>query len=76
VGSIVGGLIGSRVSKVSVPIALGGTIESPKVRPGQGVPSFAGAATTSGAAPATSAPGQPAPPQNPVDTIKDLFKKH
>jgi len=77
VGNIVGGLIGSRVSKISVPIALGGTIESPKVRPGQGVPSFAGAATTSGAAPAaTSAPGQPAPPQNPVDTIRDLFKKH
>jgi len=77
VGNIVGGLIGSRVSRISVPIALGGTIESPKVRPGQGVPSFAGAATTSGAAPAaTSAPGQPAPPQNPVDTIRDLFKKH
>jgi len=35
VGSIVGGFIGSRVSKISVPIALGGTIESPKVQPGQ-----------------------------------------
>src|SRR5579864_753194 len=77
VGNIVGGLIGSRVSKISVPIALGGTIESPKVRPGQGVPSFAGPATTSGAASAPSATGQPpAPPQNPVDTIRDLFKKH
>src|SRR5579872_3246810 len=76
VGSIVGGLIGSRVSKISVPIALGGTIESPKVRPGQGVPSFAGAASASGAAPASGAPGQPAVPQNPVDTIRNLFKKH
>ena len=77
VGSIVGGIIGSRVSKISVPIALGGTIESPKVRPGQGVPSFAGATSASGAAPASATPGQPpAPPQNPVDTIRDLFKKH
>ena len=76
VGSIVGGLIGSRVNKITVPIALGGTIESPKVQPGKGVPSFAGAASASGAAPASSTPGQPAAPQNPVDTIRDLFKKH
>jgi AsmA protein len=69
VGSILGGLLGSRVSKITVPIALSGTVESPKVRPGQGVPSFAGPASTGG-------PGQPAPPQNPVDTIRDLFKKH
>ena len=69
VGSIVGSLIGSRVSKITVPIALGGTVESPKVRPGQGVPSFAGPASS-------GAPGQPAPPQNPVDAIRDLFKKH
>jgi hypothetical protein len=73
----VGGIIGSRVSKISVPIALGGTIESPKVQPGKGVPSFAGAAPASGTAPASSTPGQPAAaPQNPVDTIRDLFKKH
>ena len=69
VGTIVGSLIGSRVSKITVPIALGGTVESPKVRPGQGVPSFAGPASS-------GAPGQPAPPQNPVDAIRDLFKKH
>src|ERR1700676_3129495 len=69
VGSIVGSLLGSRVSKITVPIALGGTVESPKVRPGQGVPSFAGPASS-------GAPGQPAPPQNPVDAIRDLFKKH
>ena len=76
VGSIVGGLISSRVSKITVPIALGGTIESPKVQPGRGIPSFAGAAPASGAA-TSSAPGsQPAAPQNPVDTIRDLFKKH
>src|SRR5579863_5700574 len=40
VGKIVGGLIGSRVGKISVPVALGGTIESPKAEPGKGVPSF------------------------------------
>jgi AsmA protein len=76
VGQIVGGLINSRVSKITVPIALGGTIESPKVQPGKGVPSFAGATSTTGAAPNSSAPGQPAAPENPVDTIRNLFKKH
>jgi hypothetical protein len=76
VGSIVGGLIGSRVSKITVPIALGGTIESPKVQPGKGVPSFAAPASASGAAPSSTAPGQPAVPQNPIDTLKDLFKRH
>jgi AsmA protein len=76
VGSIVGGLIGSRVSKITVPLALGGTIESPKVEPGKGVPSFAAPASASGAAPSSAAPGQPAAPQNPINTLKDLFKKH
>jgi hypothetical protein len=76
IGSIVGGLLSSRVSKITVPIALGGTIESPKVRPGKGVPSFAGPSSAPGAT-GTSAPaGQAAPPENPVDTIKNLFKKH
>jgi AsmA protein len=75
VGSIVGGLISSRVSRITVPIALGGTIESPKVQPGKGVPSFAGPASASGAAPASSTPGQPAAPQNAVDTLRNLFKK-
>jgi uncharacterized protein involved in outer membrane biogenesis len=72
VGSIVGGLIGSRVGKITVPFALGGTIESPKVRPGKGVPSLGAPSSASGSAPAS----QPAAPQNPVDTIKNLFKKH
>jgi AsmA protein len=76
VGSIVGGLLSSRVSKITVPIALGGTIESPKVQPGKGVPSFAGPASTSGAAGSSSPAGQTAAPENPVDTIKNLFKKH
>jgi AsmA protein len=76
VGSIVGGFLSSRVSKITVPIALGGTIESPKVQPGKGVPSFAAPASTNGAAPSSSTPGQPAAPQNPIDTIRDLFKKH
>jgi AsmA protein len=76
VGSIVGGFLSSRVSKITVPIALGGTIESPKVQPGKGVPSFAAPASTNGAAPTSSTPGQSAAPQNPIDTIRDLFKKH
>src|ERR1700730_9206022 len=75
VGNIVGSLIGSRVSKITVPIALGGTIEKPKVQPGKDIPSFAGAASASGAAPASGAPGQ-SEPQNAVDTIRNLFKQH
>jgi hypothetical protein len=72
VGGILGGLIASRVGKITVPFALAGTIESPKVTPGKGVPSFGAPSSASGSAPAT---GQPAAPQNPVDTIKNLFKK-
>ncbi len=72
VGSIVGGLIGSRVGKITVPFALMGTIDSPKVRPGKGVPSFTAPASASGSAPAST----PAvTPQNAVDTLKNLFKK-
>jgi uncharacterized protein involved in outer membrane biogenesis len=70
VGSIVGGLIGSRVGKITVPFALGGTIESPKVRPGKGIPGLGAPSSASGSAPTS----QPAAPQNPVDTIKNLFK--
>jgi len=76
VGSIVGGLLSSRVSKITVPIALGGTIESPKVQPGKGVPSFAAPASASGTAPSSAPASQPPAPENPVDTIKNLFKKH
>jgi hypothetical protein len=76
VGSIVGGLISSRVSEITVPIALGGTINSPKVQPGKGVPSFAGPASGSGATGSSAPTGQPAAPENPVDAIKNLFKKH
>jgi hypothetical protein len=75
-GNIVGGLISSRVSKITVPIALGGTIDSPKVQPGKGVPSFAAPPSASGTAPSSAPAGQPAAPQNPIDTLKDLFKKH
>jgi hypothetical protein len=63
--SIVGGLLGSRVGKITVPFALEGTIESPKVRPGKALPSTASAPS-----------GQTATPQNAVDSIKSLFKKH
>jgi hypothetical protein len=76
VGSIVGGLISSRVSKITVPIALGGTIESPKVQPGKGIPSFAGPSTAPGTAGSSAPAAPPAAPENPVDTIKNLFKKH
>jgi AsmA protein len=76
VGSIVGGLIGSRVSKITEPITLSGTIDSPKVQPGKGVPTFAAPASASGSAPSSTAPGQSAAPQDPINTLKDLFKKH
>ncbi len=70
-----GGLLGSRVGKIIVPFALGGTIETPKVTPGKGVPSFTAPSTATGAAPSAAPSGQPAAPQNPIDTLKDLFKK-
>jgi uncharacterized protein involved in outer membrane biogenesis len=63
--SIVGGLIGSRVGKITVPFNLEGTIDSPKVRPGKALPSTASAPS-----------GQTAAPANAADTIKSLFKKH
>jgi len=63
--SIVEGLIGSRVGKITVPFNLEGTIDSPKVRPGKSLPSTASAPS-----------GQTATPQNAVDSIKSLFKKH
>ena len=71
-GSIVGGLVASRVGKITVPFALGGTIDSPKVQPGKGVPSLGAPSSASGSAPS----GQSAQPQNPADTLKNLFKKH
>jgi AsmA protein len=74
-GGVVGGLLGSRVGKIVVPIALGGTIESPKVTPGKGVPSFTTPTTASGAAPSAAPAAQPAAPQNPINALKDLFKK-
>jgi hypothetical protein len=72
VGSIIGGLLGSKVGKITVPFALAGTIESPKVSPGKGAPSFGPPSSASGSPPATT---QPAAPQNPVDAIRNLFKK-
>lgn len=67
VGSIVGGLIGSRVGKIAVPFALGGTISNPKVRPGKGAPSISPGTAPSGKAPTV---------QDEVNTLKNLFKKH
>jgi uncharacterized protein involved in outer membrane biogenesis len=76
VGSVVGGLIGSRVGKVTVPFALAGTIESPKVQPGKGVPSFGAPSTASGSTPSASPSAQPAPTvQDEVNSLKNLFKK-
>jgi uncharacterized protein involved in outer membrane biogenesis len=76
VGSVVGGLIGSRVGKVTVPFALAGTIESPKVQPGKGVPSFGAPSTASGSTPSASPSTQPPTVQDDVNTLKNLFKKH
>jgi len=76
VGNVVGGLIGARVGKITVPFALGGTIESPKVTPGQGVPSFGKPSTASGSTPSSTPSNQTITPQNAVDTLKNLFKKN
>jgi len=75
VGSIVGGMIGSRVGKITVPFALGGTIESPKAEPGKGVPSFGSPSTASGAAPSSAPAGQQPTVQDDVNSLKSLFKK-
>ena len=75
-GSVVGGLIGSRVGKITVPFALAGTIESPKVTPGKGVPSFGAPPTASGSAPSAAPSGQQPTVQDEVNTLKNLFKKH
>ncbi len=76
VGSVVGGLIGSRVGKITVPFALGGTIESPKAEPGKGVPSFGTPTTATGAAPSSTPVGQQPSVQDDVNSLKSLFKKH
>jgi hypothetical protein len=76
VGGIVGGLIGSRVGKITVPFALTGTIESPKVQPGKGVPSFEAPSTASGSTPSAAPSAQtPATVQDEVNSLKNLFKK-
>jgi AsmA protein len=76
VGSVVGGLIGSRVGKITVPFALEGTVESPKVRPGNGVPGFGAPSTASGSTPFTAPSGQQPTVQDDVNALKNLFKKH
>ena len=76
VGSIVGGLIGSRVGKITVPFALGGTIERPKVQSGKNLPSFAAPSTASGSTPSAAPSSQPPTVQDEVNTLKNLFKKH
>jgi uncharacterized protein involved in outer membrane biogenesis len=74
VGGVVGGLIGSRVGKITVPLALSGTIESPKVRPGNAVPTFGAPSTASGSTPAAPSGQQPSV-QDDVNALKNLFKK-
>jgi uncharacterized protein involved in outer membrane biogenesis len=75
VGGMVGGLIGNRVGKITVPFALGGTVESPKVRPGNGVPSFGAPSTASGTSPSSTPASQQPSVQDDVNTLKNLFKK-
>ena len=74
VGTLISGMIGSRVGKVTVPFALGGTVESPKVQPGKGTPSFGAPANQAGSQPGAPAGQQPSA-QDDVNTIKNLFKK-
>jgi uncharacterized protein involved in outer membrane biogenesis len=74
-GKLVGGLIGSRVGKITVPFALGGTIDSPKVSPGKGIPGFGAPTSASGSSPSSAPAGQAISPQNAVDTLKGLFGK-
>jgi AsmA protein len=71
VGSVLGGLLGSRVGKITVPFTLAGTIESPKVTPGKGIPSMSAGSPTTG----STTPSQAITPQNAVDTLKGLFGK-
>jgi hypothetical protein len=61
------------VGKITVPFALGGTIESPKVQPGKGAPSFGAPSSASGATPAPSR--QQPSVQDDVNSIKNLFNK-
>ena len=75
VGSLIGGVIGSRVGKITVPFSLGGTVESPKVQPGKGVPSFGAPANQAGSQPGTPAGQQQPGVQDDVNSIKNLFKK-
>jgi hypothetical protein len=74
-GSVVGGLIGSHVGKITVPFALAGTVESPKVTPGKGVPSFGAPSTASGSAPSGAPSSQQPTVQDDVNTLENLFKK-
>jgi uncharacterized protein involved in outer membrane biogenesis len=75
-GSIVGGLIASRVGKITVPFALAGTIESPKVQKGNGSPSYSAPASASNSAPTSTQPNQSMTPEDAVNVFKNLFKKH
>ncbi|MBZ5641619.1 MAG: AsmA family protein [Acidobacteriia bacterium] len=74
-GQIVGGLIGSRVGKITVPFALAGTIDSPKVSPGKGIPGIGAPASATGSAPGAAPSGQALTPQNAVGALKGLFGK-
>jgi AsmA-like C-terminal region len=73
--SMMGGLIGNRVGKITVPFALGGTIESPKVRPGKGMPGFGAPSTASGSGTSNTPASQQPSVQDDVNSIKNLFKK-
>jgi uncharacterized protein involved in outer membrane biogenesis len=75
VGTIVGGLVSSRVGKITVPFALAGTVESPKVEPGKGLPNFGAPSTASGTAPTNAPASQQPTVQEDVNAIKNLFKK-
>jgi AsmA protein len=75
VGNVVGGLVGNRVGKITVPFALAGTIESPKVTPGKGLPNFGAPASASGGNTSGAPSGQQPSVQDDVNTLKSLFNK-
>jgi hypothetical protein len=62
-GGVLGGLLGGRGGRITVPFTLEGTIASPKVHPGKGALSTA------------SSPAPTSAPQGDVNPLKNLFKK-
>jgi len=67
---ILGQVTKQTVGRVSIPFAVRGTLDSPKIQPGRGIPSFSTGAQPSGTQ-------TQADPQEPAKkkSILDLFRK-